>query len=248
MQYYQVGLDELSRLNRGTSSRTNRSSEPSPIPRPTPTGGLVYLVDDEPSVRRALSNLLRAASLEVVSFATAQDFLAAANSNAGPACVIADLSMPGMGGLELQELMRERGLNLPIIFISGRADVRSGVQAMRGGAVDFLEKPLLMQHLGPAIERAFEHDRGRRALLADRTALEARAERLTPREREVFVLVAKGLANKVVGAELGATEKTIKVHRARVMEKMEASSLAELVRMADKLALGATPPDGGRDQ
>lgn len=248
MQYYQVGLDELSRLNRGNSSRTSRSSGPSAIPRSVSGGGLVYLVDDEPSVRRALTNLLRAASLEVMSFATAEEFLAAASGDSGPACLLADLSMPGMGGLELQELMRERGLNLPIIFISGRADVRSGVQAMRGGAVDFLEKPLLMQHLGPAIERALEHDRGRRAVLADRAALQARAERLTPREREVFTLVAKGLANKCVGAELGATEKTIKVHRARVMEKMEAGSLAELVRMADRLGLDATLPARTHDQ
>ena len=201
---------------------------------------IVYVVDDEPGVRRALCRLLRAASFDVSSFASAEEFLLCADAAAGPACLIADLSLPGMGGLELQELMRERGLDLPIVFISGHADVKSGVQAMRGGAVDFLEKPVSMLQLVPVLQAALARDRGRRADAADCAVLKARADRLTAREREVFALVVKGLANKCVGAELGASEKTIKVHRARVMEKMGAHSFADLVRMADKLAAAGT--------
>jgi FixJ family two-component response regulator len=150
--------------------------------------------------------------------------------------------MPGLNGLELQELMRQQGLQLPIIFISGHADVGSGIQAMKRGAVDFLEKPLSSKDLIACISRALDRGRRQRTEATVRTALEARALKLTPREREVFGLVVAGLANKQVGAELGASEKTIKVHRARVMEKMEAGSLAELVRMADKLRLGPNPP------
>lgn len=200
---------------------------------------IVYVVDDEPAVRSALSRLLRAASFDVSSFGSAEEFLICADAARGPACLIADLSLPGMGGLELQESLRERGLDLPIIFISGHADVRSGVQAMRGGAVDFLEKPLSMLQLVPALRDALARDRGRRADAAERAVLQARADRLTSREREVFALVVKGLANKCVAAELGASEKTIKVHRARVMEKMGVRSFAELVRIADQLAAGA---------
>jgi FixJ family two-component response regulator len=201
-----------------------------------PPTGIVYVVDDEPAVRRALCRLLRAASFDVCGFGSAEEFLTCADGARGPACLIADLSLPGIGGLELQELMRERGLDLPIVFISGHADVRSGVQAMRGGAVDFLEKPLSMLQLVPALQSALARDQGRRADAADHADLKARADRLTSREREVFTLVVTGLANKCVAAELGASEKTIKVHRARVMEKMGARSFADLVRMADKLA------------
>jgi FixJ family two-component response regulator len=150
---------------------------------------------------------------------------------------VADLRMPGLSGLDLQEELRKRGLDLPIVFISGRADVASGVRAMKGGAVDFLQKPVSERDLFEAIRHALEEARERHSERSDRAALETRAARLTPREREVFGLVASGLPNKRVGAELGATEKTIKVHRARVMEKMEAGSLAELVRMADRLGL-----------
>ncbi len=200
-------------------------------------GGKVLLVDDEPSVRRALSRLLRAAGLEVESFSSAQDCLATLRAEGGPSCVVADLRMPGLSGLDLQEQLQKRGLDLPIVFISGRADLASGVRAMKGGAVDFLEKPVSDRDLLEAIRRALERDQEQRAQRAEREMLEGRAADLTPREREVFTLVASGLLNKQVGAELGATEKTIKVHRARVMEKMQAGSLAELVRMADRLGL-----------
>jgi FixJ family two-component response regulator len=202
-------------------------------------GGHVFVVDDEATVRRALRRLLRAAGLEVECFPTAQEFLALEPPSAGPCCLVADLRLPGLSGLDLQETLLRRGLDLPIVFISGRADVGSGVQAMKGGAVDFLEKPVAGRDLLEAIGHALEQDRERRAARLDRAELEARAAHLTPREREVFALVVTGMLNKQVGAELGATEKTIKVHRARVMEKMGAGSLAELVRMADRLELRA---------
>jgi RNA polymerase sigma factor (sigma-70 family) len=199
--------------------------------------GKVFLVDDEPGVRRALTRLLRSAGLEAESFPSARDFLAAPRSEADPACLLADLRMPGLSGLDLQEELQKRGLDLPIVFLSGRADVASGVRAMKGGAVDFLQKPVSDRDLLEAIRRALEKAREGHAARSDRMALEDRAARLTPREREVFGLVVSGLLNKQVGAELGVTERTIKVHRARVMEKMEAGSLAELVRMADRLGL-----------
>ena len=196
----------------------------------------VYLVDDDRSVRRALTRLLRAAGYVTNAFASGEDFLDAAEPSVGPACVLMDLRMPGLGGLDLQDLMIERGLDVPLVFISGRADVQSGIRAMKGGAVDFLEKPVSEGALLDAVARALERDRVRRAARAERAALGARLDTLTPREREVFGLIVTGLLTKQVGAELGTTEKTVKVHRSRVMQKMAAGSVAELVRMADKLA------------
>ena len=143
--------------------------------------------------------------------------------------------MPGLSGLDLQELMQEQGFDMPVIFISGLGDLGSGVRAMKGGAVDFLEKPVSDVVLIEAVKGALAQHRERRRVSADRAVLEARFETLTPREREVFGHIATGLLNKQVGAESGAAEKTVKVHRARVMQKMAAGSLAELVRMADRL-------------
>ena len=197
----------------------------------------VFLVDDEPAVRRGLTRLLRAAGFDVASFPTAQDFLAALTPQPGASCLVVDLRMPGLGGLELQDELRRRGVELPIIFISGRADVESGVKAMKGGAVDFLEKPIADGVLRETIRAALERDRQQRERRLEEAVLRARAATLTPREREVFALIVTGLLNKQVGAQLGATEKTIKVHRSRVMEKMQAGSLAELVRMADRIGL-----------
>jgi FixJ family two-component response regulator len=203
----------------------------------TRSGGQVFLVDDDPAVRRALSRLLRAAGLEVLSFSSADALLASVDDR-GPACVVADLRMPGMGGLDLQDELRNRALDLPLLFISGQADVMSSVRAMKYGAVDFLLKPFDQAALLEAVARALQRHREQRAARRERDSLAARAARLTPREQQVFALVASGLLNKQVGYELGATEKTIKVHRARVMEKMEAHSLAELVRMAGSLGVG----------
>lgn len=209
---------------------------------PAPGAGRVFVVDDDAPVRRALSRLLRSATHEVEVFASAEGFLEGVAPDPGPACLVVDLKMPGLTGLQLQEEMHRRGLDLPIVFISGHADVSSSVRAMKSGALDFIEKPFSDDQLLGVIAQALERDTRNREARRERTLLEARLARLTPREREVFALVVTGLGNKQVGWELGATEKTIKVHRARVMEKMEARSLAELVRMSDALGLRGAPP------
>jgi FixJ family two-component response regulator len=155
---------------------------------------------------------------------------------------VADLQMPGLTGLGLQDELARRGHGLPLLVVTGHADVPSTVRAMKGGAIDFLEKPVSESALLEGIGRALSRHRDLNDTRRQKELLEAKLERLTPREREVFALVAAGLLNKQVGFELGTTEKTIKVHRARVMEKMEATSLADLVRMAGRLGITAPPP------
>lgn len=199
-------------------------------------GTRVYLVDDDAGVRRALTRVLRTAGHQTTAFGTAEDFLIGVALDDLPACLVVDLKMPGLSGLDLQDLLLERGIELSLVFISGRADVQSGVRAMKGGAVDFLEKPVSDEALLVAVERGLEQDRERRIQRAERAQLQERLVTLTPRERDVFGLIVTGLLNKQVGARLGTTEKTVKVHRSRVMQKMGAHSLAELVRMADKIA------------
>ena len=199
--------------------------------------GTVLLVDDDASVRRAMTRVLRAAGLAVSGFPSAAALLGADLPDQGPRCLLLDLKMPGGSGLELQEALAERGLHLPIVFISGHASFESGVRALKGGALDFLKKPVSEALLLAAVERALALDLIQRAERLDHATLLARLHELTPREREVFTLVASGLANKVVAADLGAAEATIKIHRARVMTKMRATSVADLVRMADKVGL-----------
>jgi FixJ family two-component response regulator len=196
----------------------------------------VYLVDDDAGVRRALTRVLRNAGYQTAAFGTAEDFLIGVELDELPSCLVVDLRMPGLSGLDLQELLLERGIELSLVFISGRADVQSGVQAMKGGAVDFLDKPVSDDALLAAVARGLEQDRERRTRKAEHAELQQRLDTLTPRERDVFGLIVTGLLNKQVGARLGTTEKTVKVHRSRVMQKMGAHSLAELVRMADKIA------------
>ena len=203
----------------------------------------VYLVDDDAGVRRALFRVLSASGYPAEAFATAEEFLEAAEPENVPSCLVVDLRMPGLSGLDLQELLVEQGFDISIVVISGRADLQSGIRAMKGGAVDFLEKPFSDEALLGAVRRALDRDRDRCGARAERALLKGRLETLTPRERDVFGLVVTGLLNKQVGAELGAAEKTIKVHRARVMQKMEARSLVELVRMADMLGQPAATLD-----
>jgi FixJ family two-component response regulator len=194
---------------------------------------LIHVVDDDPSVRRALCHLLRAADYDVCECESAEAFLQMANL-AGPGCAILDLSMPDVGGLALQQAMIAHGIEIPVVFLSGLADVPACAQAMRCGASDFLTKPVDDELLLAAIERALERDAQRRVVSAQRESVETRMSRLTPREREVLEHVVTGQMNKQIAADLGTAEKTVKVHRARVMEKMEAGSVADLVRMVER--------------
>jgi FixJ family two-component response regulator len=191
----------------------------------------VFIVDDDVSVRKALSRLFGAAGWSCRSYASPQDFLSD-NDPAAPGCLVLDLAMPGMDGIELQ---RRLGGKRPIVFLTGRADVPSAVQAMRAGAVDFLTKPVGDVELLQTVEKAIAQDTRRRREEAASNALRARLATLTPRESEVFWHVVSGELNKQIANQLGIGEKTIKVHRAQVMEKMDAGSLAELVLMAERL-------------
>ncbi len=201
---------------------------------------IVVVVDDDPSVRKALSRLLKAARFRVEAFATAEEFLARSLPD-GPACVILDVQMPGLDGMELQRTLTERNSILPIVFITGHGDIPMTVQAMKGGAVDFLPKPFNDRDLLAAVRQAIARHAFARRAGAEAAAIRARTETLSPREREVMALVVSGLPNKQVGRQLAVTEKTIKVHRGRVMRKMQAHSLAELVRMAATVE-GKIPP------
>jgi FixJ family two-component response regulator len=195
---------------------------------------LVFLVDDDPGVRKALARLLRAAGHAVETFDAPGELLARERYN-GPGCVVLDLRMPGMTGIELREALERAGSTLPVIFVTGYGDVPTSVRAMKAGAVDFLTKPVNDQELLAAVERALRRDTEAREGRAEDEALRARYGRLTPREREVCALVATGSLNKQIAAGLGASEKTIKVHRARVMEKLGVGSVAELVRLFDRV-------------
>jgi FixJ family two-component response regulator len=198
------------------------------------TGPTVFVVDDDPSVLRALERLLRAAGYAVEAHASPRVFLDGAPSDR-PGCVVVDLRMPEISGLELQEELDRRGCRLPLVFLTGHGDISSSVRAMKGGAIDFLTKPCEDTDLLAAVDRALARDVEARAAREEQRAVQARFEVLTPREREVCLLVARGLLNKQIAVDLGTSEKTIKVHRGRVMEKLGVDSVAELVRLVDRL-------------
>jgi FixJ family two-component response regulator len=197
---------------------------------------VVYVVDDDPSVRRSLERLFRSVGHECVTFSSATDFL---NSErlAAPACLVLDLRLPGLSGLDLQRQMAEANVRIPIVFLTGHGDVPLSVRAMKAGAVDFLTKPFHEQDLLDAVRHALESDRAAKQHQAEASTLRQRYEMLTPREQEVFSLIVAGLLNKQIGAELGTSERTIKAHRHQVMEKMQAESPAELGAMAERLGI-----------
>jgi FixJ family two-component response regulator len=201
---------------------------------------VVYVVDDDPSVGKALERLMRSAGHDVRTFTSALDFVRCRNLEA-PACLILDVSMPDFNGLELQQYLADQGSSLPIVFITGHGTVPMSVKAMKAGAVDFLQKPFSDTDLLSAISHAIETDRRGRKKREQLTKLRERTEMLTPREREVFQLVVTGMLNKQIASQLGTVEKTVKVHRARIMAKMGAESLADLVRFADKLSTDSPP-------
>ena len=199
----------------------------------------VFLVDDDPSVRRALARLIKSAGHQVQTFASAEEFLGTRAAGEEAACLVLDVRMPGLTGIELQRQLQTLNRHVPIVFMTGHGNIPMSVQAMKAGAVDFLPKPVKDTDLLRAIEQALARavrDRAERNELED---VRERVEKLTPREREVMVLVVRGLLNKQIAFELGTVEKTIKVHRARVMEKMQVDSLADLVRLAEKVGIPA---------
>ena len=195
---------------------------------------MVFVVDDDASMRRSLDTLLRSVGLEVQLFPSAQEFMRAERPDA-PGCLVLDVRLPGMSGLAFQEEVAKAGVALPVIFITGHGDVPMTVRAMKAGAVEFLTKPFDDQVLLDAVNAAIERDRARRRDAAGLTGLQGRYRTLTEREREVMKLVVAGQANKQIAAELELSLVTIKVHRGQVMRKMQARSVAELVRMADRL-------------
>jgi two-component system, LuxR family, response regulator FixJ len=197
----------------------------------------VFIVDDDEAVRNSLQLLVKSIGLNGTSMGSAREFLGGYDPRQ-PGCLILDVRMPGMSGLELQQQLNLRGAVIPVIFITGHGDIPMAVEAMQHGAFDFLQKPFRDQDLIDRVQRALEADRKNRIELGERTRIRERRNSLTPREREVLTLVSSGKANKITAAELGLSQRTVEIHRARVMEKMGASSLAQLVRMVLDLEEG----------
>jgi len=205
---------------------TSNMIEPDPV---------VFVVDDDPSVRRSTERLIRSAGFNVQTFKSAREFLGSPRPE-GPACLLLDVRMPILSGLDLQRELRDSGIHLPIIFMTAHGNIPMTVRAMKAGAVEFLTKPFRSRELLEAIRAAIERDRSAHKERSETAELRARYEQLTPREREVMALVVAGMLYKQVAGDLATTERTIKFHRANIMQKMKAESLADLVRMAEKLA------------
>ncbi len=206
---------------------------------PAPPSPTVFIVDDYAPVRRAVSRLLRAADFAVAAFGSPQEFLAHYDPHT-PGCLVLDLDMPAVNGLELQRILATKGSALPIIFLSGHGDVPKSVQAMKHGASDFLTKPVNDKDLLAAVRAAIEKDRALRREQAELSEIRERLATLTPREREVLEYVVAGKLNKQIAGNLGTVEQTVKVHRARVMQKMKAQSVAELVRFTERCRINGS--------
>ena len=201
-------------------------SEPPPI---------VFVVDDDPSVRRAIKRLIGSVGLRVELFGSPQEFINRRPD--APSCLVLDIRLPGISGLDFQRELAHSGIHIPIIFITAHGDIPMTVRAMKAGAVEFLTKPFRDQDLQDAIQIALDMDRTRRQREAEIATLQVRFESLTSREREVAIMVVSGMLNKQIAARIGTTENTVKAHRSRVMEKMQAHSLADLVRMVERLRI-----------
>lgn len=214
-----------------------------PSQPPTSDGEpIVFIVDDDLSMRRALANLFQSVGLRVEAFGSAPELLQSAPPDV-PSCLVLDIRLPGLSGLDVQAELAKANIHTPIIFITGHGDIPMTVRAMKGGAVDFLTKPVRDQDMLDAVRSAIERDRKRRDVERTVSNVRSRFEALTPRERDVLALVVSGLMNKQVAAELGLAEITVKIYRSHVMRKMCAKSLADLVRMAETLGIRRSNPD-----
>ena len=197
---------------------------------------IVFVVDDDISIRAAIKNMLRSVGLGVEAFATAQELLSAKRPDV-PCCLVLDVRLPGVSGLDLQRQLVEAKIEMPIVFITGHGDIQMSVRAMKAGAVEFLTKPFRDQDLLGAVQQAIECEQVARSQRAQLTELRGRYESLSPREQEVMALVVRGLLNKQIAGEAGTTEATVKLHRGKMMHKMQANSLADLIRMAERLGV-----------